>query len=840
MRPFKLLHIILILICNWSLLQCNYPTEIPAQSDLPVSITQSPAAKPLAQAESLYTHSNFEDALSSYRDVAETLSAYPPIPEVDVAWLRLRIAQVLIQINQPAQAETILDSILAMAPKSPWAIDANILKGKRFQSEMNFRSALPFFLDAYNARPPKSDGYLSFRIAWCYQNLQEYEAAVKWYDLAIPYLPVLGDYAHYYAAKCLTKLKRSDDALSHLESIKEAFSHSPFQNEIKPDLYRSYLEKNRFSDVINDIDESLQNGHWSDDNTRATLHALKAQAFEALGEPDSVRVSYQRILRAYRFTSQALDILPRFIKISTDLNQPLSSEEDLWIGLVYLNHRQYGKAKAHFLELVKRDIDPGVYPDVLYFLNRIRYLEKSYKTAQASFKHLVDAYPDHPKGALASYHIARCIRARFGILKSLDAYKAFVLSYPDDENAPDALLFIAHQYDNRKQFGEAATYYHRVAHNYPKYKERSQAHWQEGYAYYRGRKYAQAADAYINLANFDSTSAFAPRGLYWAGKSYQKKNLVNKAQILFAQVIDQYPDSYYAFRAMKHLNVKLGRPEMTQLTGWKRQLVFKMSPTSLDLIELKQNMVTSSLIKSDKKDEVHYTRSAGLFNLGFQEEAVKELEWYSAVNSHDPHVLVDVIALYYSNRMYRQGVRASSRLERRLKELNRMNKVPWQFIYPAPYWDIIQKQADLLNLDPLFVLAVIRQESRFDAGISSWAGAYGLMQLMPATARSLAKQQKMKNYTTDRLLDPNVNITLGTNYLVELLRRFKGTPELVLAGYNGGPNRVSRWMKKRGSSDIDEFVEEINLDETRLFVKLVMNNYAQYVSQYSRRWKKRQ
>jgi soluble lytic murein transglycosylase len=104
------------------------------------------------------------------------------------------------------------------------------------------------------------------------------------------------------------------------------------------------------------------------------------------------------------------------------------------------------------------------------------------------------------------------------------------------------------------------------------------------------------------------------------------------------------------------------------------------------------------------------------------------------------------------------------------------------------------------------------------------------MQLMPVTARSLAKQHGIQGYAQKRLLEPELNITLGTHYLVELLRRFDGRLELTLAGYNGGPSRVSRWMRERGSSDIDEFVEEISISETRNFVKAVMNNYAQYVT----------
>ena len=115
----------------------------------------------------------------------------------------------------------------------------------------------------------------------------------------------------------------------------------------------------------------------------------------------------------------------------------------------------------------------------------------------------------------------------------------------------------------------------------------------------------------------------------------------------------------------------------------------------------------------------------------------------------------------------------------------------------------------------------------------SSAGALGLTQLMPSTARSIAVRLKLRGYSTPRLADPETNIRIGAAYLGELYRRFHH-PALALASYNAGPGTVSGWMKARGALPLDSFVEEIPLDETRAYVKRCLRSFAAYQFLYGR------
>lgn len=836
MKINRLPFILTLLFFCGMMPQCNYPTEVPAQTDnIPVALRNSPYATDLVLADSLAGHNLISDALDKTGQVHLALTEQNAVSENDLSWIKLKMAALMARKDLHNESEAVLDTIISRTPVSEWAAIASIEKGRYARAARSYDLALSNFLKAFDHASQKNNGTLLFSIARMYQVLNQFEHALEWYDRSAPLLPALADYVHFYAAECLTSLGRKEEAVKRLSLIIEPTVHSPFLSEALPDILDDLIRKKAYREVIRQSDKALNNSHWPDDDFMASLQERKARAYESVGEIDSVKSIYRNILENYRHTEAASNILSSFETLADHHGFSISDNELLQIGLVHLNHRRYGPAKVVFLDMLKQELPADVHPEALYYLNRIRYIQKSYKTALAGFRSLLEMYPDHQKAGPASFHVARCIRARQGINASFNAYLDYAETYPLDDSAPDALLFVADQKFKRKQYTEAAKLYHRIAVKYTGYKNREQAHWQEAYAYYRAGRYTQAAASYIALAAYDSTSAFAPRGLYWAGKALEKSGNSTRAMAQYRLVIDTYPVSYYAFRAVQKLNRNNNGKQITWLTGWRKENTSQTGPPALDFHSLEEQLKPGQDVSAEKEDYIHYTRAVALFEVGLRKEGEKELEWYGIVNPDNPTVQLDIMALYYKYGYYREGIRAASRLQRRLDQANIEYELPWQFQYPAPFWDFVQQKAEELNLDPLFILAVMRQESRFDYDIKSWAGAYGLMQLMPVTARSLAKQQRIKPYSTDRLLEPELNITLGSHYLVELLRRFKGRPELVLASYNGGPSRVARWVRQRGASDIDEFVEEISLDETRLFVKLVMRNYARYVSQYSAR-----
>jgi soluble lytic murein transglycosylase len=151
----------------------------------------------------------------------------------------------------------------------------------------------------------------------------------------------------------------------------------------------------------------------------------------------------------------------------------------------------------------------------------------------------------------------------------------------------------------------------------------------------------------------------------------------------------------------------------------------------------------------------------------------------------------------------------------------------WRLIYPVAARDTIVAESRKVGIDPALVAGLIRQESNFNAGATSPAGARGLMQVMPSVARSIAIAAGISPWKPSLLYEPGVNIEIGIRHLAPLLR---SQPNLArsLAAYNAGGSRVARWSAKRGAGDPEIFTERIPFAETRDYVKSVLRNREFY------------
>jgi len=153
---------------------------------------------------------------------------------------------------------------------------------------------------------------------------------------------------------------------------------------------------------------------------------------------------------------------------------------------------------------------------------------------------------------------------------------------------------------------------------------------------------------------------------------------------------------------------------------------------------------------------------------------------------------------------------------------------------PLRHEDIIRQQARDKDLDPALIAAVIYTESRFRDGQTSHAGAQGLMQITPATARMIARKSGGIAFTVEDLGTPQVNIAYGAWYLRYLMARYAGNEAFALAAYNGGEGNVDRWIDAARRRGEDLSVEAIPFAETRAYVTAVENAKAQYRRSYPR------
>ncbi len=154
--------------------------------------------------------------------------------------------------------------------------------------------------------------------------------------------------------------------------------------------------------------------------------------------------------------------------------------------------------------------------------------------------------------------------------------------------------------------------------------------------------------------------------------------------------------------------------------------------------------------------------------------------------------------------------------------------------FPMPFRDaVVRKQRSEIGLDPAYVYGLIRQESRFIMDARSDVGASGLMQVMPATARWTAKQDRLAGFTPDQINDRDTNIAIGTDYLKLALDDFDGSMPLAAAAYNAGPGRPRNW-RNGPVLEAAIWAENVPFNETRDYVKKVLANATNYAALHQR------
>jgi soluble lytic murein transglycosylase len=169
-----------------------------------------------------------------------------------------------------------------------------------------------------------------------------------------------------------------------------------------------------------------------------------------------------------------------------------------------------------------------------------------------------------------------------------------------------------------------------------------------------------------------------------------------------------------------------------------------------------------------------------------------------------------------------------------------VTRAHWDALFPRPYLDDVQQVTQQNQLPDDFVYSIMRQESSYDAGVVSSANAVGLLQLIEPTARTIASELGITPWKKQLLFQPAYNIRLGARYLADLLSRYHGQAVPAIAAYNAGEHRVGAWLargEKRHAAatkskdkrvELDRFVEDIPIEQTRNYVRRVVANWARY------------
>jgi soluble lytic murein transglycosylase len=432
-----------------------------------------------------------------------------------------------------------------------------------------------------------------------------------------------------------------------------------------------------------------------------------------------------------------------------------------------------------------------------YDVGRVLFGAGRYNDA---IKHLKLVARGHGKRTDARFLMARAQYRSGKTTAGKQTLRDVADAYPKSAAATRALYLLGDFAQDENKTADARRLFEKAASAPTKTEESSLALMRLGAISYAQGDYTRAATIFERLRSRFSSGEYRDQATYWLAQTRLRRGNETGGNELLRQIVRSSPVSYYGMRAAEALGGSL-------------------EPIAADPPE---NSTATAATINEALDRWSLLREVGWneaasFELGRLRQRLKD----------------DRPALYaYAEELQRRGaphvaIEAGRTL---LRDGAQWNERLLRILYPLPYLEVIEREARLRKLDPYFVAAVIRQESRFNSNARSGAGAIGLMQVMPGTQRVLVKAGL--DDADGSLKDAETNIKLGTKFLADLVRMYDQRTDLVLAAYNAGPSRADRWRRFPEVAAQDLFIERIPFEETRDYVKVVQLNAAIYRALY--------
>uniref|UniRef100_UPI0037506095 lytic transglycosylase domain-containing protein n=1 Tax=Undibacterium sp. TaxID=1914977 RepID=UPI0037506095 len=285
--------------------------------------------------------------------------------------------------------------------------------------------------------------------------------------------------------------------------------------------------------------------------------------------------------------------------------------------------------------------------------------------------------------------------------------------------------------------------------------------------------------------------------VYWHGRALQHEGKKEEAQAIFASISDQM--HFYGQLALEERGQKIGAPSLVKPI------------TAEEIAPMAQNP--------------NLQRALRFYAMNLRFEGTREWNW--ALRSMNEREILATAEFARQNELLDRMVNTSDKTK---------SDVDFNQRFPTPYNDSMYKATQAVGVDMAWVYGLIRQESRFATAAKSHAGASGLMQVMPQTAKWVAKKIGLSNYVPHQVNDVETNLALGTNYLNMVLTDLGGSQALASAAYNAGPGRPRAWratLTRPVEGAI--FAETIPFLETRDYVKNVLSNATYYAAIFEKK-----
>jgi soluble lytic murein transglycosylase len=756
------------------------PTLTPTPSPTPVpTVRIETADEALFNGDYVRARSEYQNALNDSQD-----------PNVRAAAL-WGLSRTEFEAEDYAAALTWLRSLITTNPDSTLLAHDYFLTGEAYMALDRYSDAAASFMAYLTLRPGILDSYVQEKRGDALYAAGDYVGALGAYQSASE-APREGD-----GIDLEIKLARTRAAMGD------------FANALS---------------LYDDIATKTTNNY-----TLATLDYLAGSAYQSLGQTDQANARFVHTIQNYPL---AFDSYQSLI-ILLDNGYPVS---DLNRGLVDYFAGQYGVALA----ALERYIDSGQDDGTAHYYRALtlRALGR-YEDAVNEFTYFIENYPNHQHWVDAwddkSYtQWAYLDRIETATQTLLD----FVSAVPNASQAPNFLMSAGRMYERANMLEKAAQTWERVANEYPSNQQGTLALFWAALSRYRLGNYQLALTGFQRSLLLASEPEDRARALLWIGKIQQilGDTAANRDAWQQAQSLD--PTGYYSERARDLL---MGHAPFTPPPTYQSQVdLIGERAEAAAWVRITFNLPADTDLTNPGTllQDARLQRGVELWQLGLYEEAQIEFEDLRQAVSSNPadsfrlgNYLLD-LGLYRTAIFTIRQVLTLAGLQNQVDSL----RAPAYFShvrYGMYYQQLIEDAASSNGMHPLFLFSVVRQESLFEGFVRSTAGARGLMQIIPSTGESIAKNMGWPpDFTPDDLYRPQVSIDLGAHYMASNRDYLYGDLYAALAAYNAGPGNASIWQSLAGN-DPDLFIEIVRFDETRQYIRNIYEIFTIYRSLYS-------
>ena len=470
-----------------------------------------------------------------------------------------------------------------------------------------------------------------------------------------------------------------------------------------------------------------------------------------------------------------------------------------------------------------------------------------YSKAQEHLQEAMRICSDKDLIRRAAYVHAKVISIRSG-LKAIEPIEAFVDNFAGHTMVDDVLFWAGDLYQRRERYSEANNYFQRAQNLKKKGDYCAESLWRMAWIAFRQKDFPKAEQTLKKV--FEQKECVKDkfhhsRANYWLGRLAQIQKHRKKALAYWQKVVDESPLGFYAQLALARIqnySPKRYRSIQKKLLAPKGGELPKLCPgelakkpafkQALDWLKLGLKQEAAALLKSIKfsKQNIIAGTHAAVLGIEAKEGASSHWDLKDACHPMAPKLLHTLL-------LDKAGAHHLAHWQLRTEFAFIFEKLPtqetialWHAAYPLAYREYIGPEEKKNNLPPFLLQSIAREESAFDAQVVSWAGAYGLTQLILPTARSTLKLMKSsrKLQSPEELLDVEFNTSIGGALLGSLMRRFEQQSALAIAAYNAGEKVSNVWWKRHAGQGFDRMSEEITIRETRQYVKRVLRTYGIY------------